>query len=172
MNTEPDLTKPGSLINWLFRQRKSRSDDEILMELKALPVLPDEDVLIKSNDIQDWRNIYLFLVLANQAAARHLRPAISLLLERASYGDPGETMRDLRHSLEAIVKPDWDVLAKACMEATTFPQRGARLWPVRELGVLRDERARTSLVKALDDSADEVRLAAQSSLKMLDKAQR
>jgi hypothetical protein len=46
-------------------------------------------------------------------------------------------MRGHRHSLEATVNPDWDVLIEACVEAAIYPQRGARLGSIDELGVSR-----------------------------------
>jgi hypothetical protein len=42
-----------------------------------------------------------------------------------------------RHSLEATVNPDWDVLIEACVGAAIYPQRGARLGSIDELGVSR-----------------------------------
>lgn len=165
--------KPYKIIENLFEQRRSCSDEEILSELAALPVLPDEDDLMnqKDWDNNDWDNVFLFLALADQAAVRRLRPALALLLERASYGDPGETMRGLRHSLEAIVDPEWDVLTDVCMAVAIYPQRGARLWAIDELGRLRDERARPVLMNALNDPEEEIRKTAQRSIEMLDAAQ-
>lgn len=170
MNAGPYGLPPAQHIDWLFQQRRDWSDDEILAELKSLPVLPDEDLLMQGDDERAWRHIYLFVALADQAAERRLRPALALLLERASYGDPGETMRGLCHALEAIVNPDWDLLTDVCIQAAACAQRGARLWAVHELGRLQDERARQSLVDALSDPAGQVRDAAQSSLEMLDRA--
>ena len=158
---------PFEHIQELFDQRQSWSDEEILAELRALPVLPDEDDPAWEDE-RTWReHADLFIALADQARVRRLQPAIPLLLERACYGDPGEIMRGLRHQLEAIVKPDWAVLADICMQAATYPQPGARLWAVRELGVLRDARALDALITALADEADEVRLMACSSLEMV-----
>ena len=159
--------KPMDHILALFEQRRSWPDDAIVEELVTLAVLPDEDDPAW-DDERTWReHADLYVALADVAAARRLRPALRLLLERASYGDPGEMMRGLRHSLEEIVAPDWQVLTDACMEATTYPQRGARLWAVSELGVLRDARALQTLIDALNDPADEVRLMACKSLKMV-----
>jgi HEAT repeat protein len=169
MNPKLDISNPAQFINALFEERRNWSDDQILSELKALPVLPDENVFMESEREQDWRNLYLFLALADQAAERQLQPALPLLLERASYGDPGETMRGLRHSLEAIVHPDWHVLTDVCIQAASYSQRGARLWAVTELGVLRNARARQTLIDALNDPADEVREAAMLSIEMLDQ---
>ena len=112
-----------------------------------------------------------FLAFAELARQRRLRAAIPLLLERASYGDPGETMRGLRHTLEAIVQPEWDVLTAICMDNASRPQAGARLWSVRELGVLRDPRSLDTVIRALDDPAREVRVMACHSLAMICQTQ-
>lgn len=60
-----------------------------------------------------------FYLLGALAALRSLRAAIPLLLERACYGDPGEMMRGIRHTLEAIVKPQWDILTDECIQAAS-----------------------------------------------------
>ena len=151
----------------LIEQRKTWTDEAILDELRALSVLPDEDDPLWNEDAT-WRDHFdVYDALSKIAAERKLRPAVLLLLERSSYGDPYEIMRGLRHTLEGIVNPDWQVLADLCMQAANYPQNGARLWAVRELGVLRDRRSLGALLGALSDSAKLVRLEACSSLYML-----
>jgi hypothetical protein len=73
----------------------------------------------------------------------------------------------MRHALEAIVAPGYDALTPFCIEAAASPQPGARLWAVTELGVLRDRSALVTLLRALSDSAVEVRGVACRSLSML-----
>ena len=51
-------------------------------------------------------------------------------------------MRGLRHDLEAIVNPNWSVLADACLDAARSPRLGTRLWAIDELIRLEDPRAR------------------------------
>ena len=150
----------------LYEERLNRGDTEILTELRELQVLPDEDDPCWDGDAV-WQQLDLFLTLAHHAAARKLEAAIPLLLERACYGDPYETMRGLRHYLERIVNPDWWRLTQACMAATQYPQSGARLWAVAELGILRDPQTLITLIHALEDPAERVRVQACSSLEAL-----
>src|SRR5262249_41583689 len=76
-------------------------------------------------------------------------------------------MRGLRHSLEAAYNPDWEGLADDCINMAKSQLRGARLWAVNELRVLRDPRALPTLIEALDDPASRVRDEAHSALKHL-----
>ncbi len=146
----------------LYSERMTWSDQQILAELQALPVLPDEDDPLWNE--ASWSQVALFLALAGQAATRKLTAAIPLLLERASYGDRGETMRGLRHYLERIVSPNWSDLTPACMTVARNGARGARLWSIKELGMLEDPRSLEVLLQALDDPAEKVREAACRSL--------
>jgi hypothetical protein len=158
--------KPIETITRLYEERLSWSDDAILEELAGLAVLPDEDDPAWARE-EIWQNADLFIALAKIAASRRLHPALLLLLERASYGDPGEMMRGLRHNLERIVEPDWDLLMNVCITAAKYPQAGARLWAVRELGILRDGRPFEVVISALEDPAEKVRCQACSSLVMI-----
>ena len=158
---------PAEHINALYEERSAWSDEEILAELRALPVLPDEHDPAW-NDERTWReHADLFVALADVAATRRLRAAAPLLLERACYGDPGEMMRGLRNNLEGIFEPDWDALTDVCMQAAKYPQRGARLWAVDELAVLREPRSLQTLIEALDDEAEQVRIEACRALMMV-----
>jgi HEAT repeat protein len=161
------MESPAQAIERVKDDFRSRSDADLLCELEALPILPAEDSDAWEADSQWWQTAERFTALADLAAERRLRPAISLLLGRSCYGDPGEMMRGLRHSLEAIVAPDYDALTPFCVAAAASPQPGARLWAVDELGVLRDRRGLPALLAALGDSASEVRRTACRSLSML-----
>src|SRR6266545_6271313 len=111
-----DLLSPAEHIRQLFEQRREASDDAIVAELAGLPVLPDEQDAAWEDE-RTWYDLAdRFVALADVAAHRRLYSAIPLLLERASYGDPGEMMRGLRHSLEAIVNPDWHRLTDICIQ--------------------------------------------------------
>ncbi|MCW3060279.1 MAG: repeat protein [Capsulimonas sp.] len=161
---------PADHIQELVELRRGWSDEEVLAELKAMSVLPDEDDPAWTEE-GTWRDqANLFVALADITAERRLRPAILLLLERACFGDPGEMMRGLRHSLEAIVNPDWDYLVEICIAAARLPQRGARLWAIEELGVLRDKRALPVLEEALRDETPEIQSAAERSIQMIQRA--
>jgi hypothetical protein len=162
-----DNLSPAEHIRQLFEQHRDVPDQVLLAELTALPVLPDEQDPVWEEDRTWYELADRFVALADLAAHRRLYSAIPLLLERASYGDPGEMMRGLRHSLEAIVKPEWHRLTDICMQMAQAPQRGARLWSIDELGILRDPRAVPTLINALDDAADQVRAAACRSLEMV-----
>ena len=162
-----DNLSPAEHIRQLFEQRLDVPDEAILAELTALPVLPDEQDPVWEDERTWYELADRFVALADLAAHRRLYSAIPLLLERASYGDPGEMMRGLRHSLEAIVKPEWHRLTDICIQMAQAPQRGARLWSINELGILRDPRAVPTLINSLDDPADQVRVAACQSLEMV-----
>lgn len=162
---------PAQIIAQFKTERRALSDSALLRELERLPVLPPED----SDDWQaesQWHTAYRFVALADLAAERHLRLAIPLLLERSCCGDPGEMMRGLRHSLEAIVAPDYDALTPYCIAAAASLQAGARMWAIDELGVLRHRSALPTLLGALSDSVTEVRRAACLSLSMFAPAHR
>lgn len=156
--------KPWQIEKELYDERVEWPDERLLAELKGIPILPDEGDPAWNDDT--WHVAYLYSVHSDLAAARRLIAAIPLLYERACYGDPGEMMRGLRNRMEAIVDPYWAVLTKLSMQAAKYPQHGARLWAVDQLGVLRDPDAFDSLVEALSDSADLVRGAARLALEM------
>lgn len=158
--------RPYEIIRDLSEQRLAYVDEEILAELATLPVLPDEeDSAWKSEEI--YEKVFLYLALADQIRQRRLREGVSLLLKRASYGDPGEMMRGLRHTFEAAFSPDWAALADVCMEAAKYPERGARLWAVEELARLRDPRSMSILAEALTDTAKIVCMEAADGLRNL-----
>ena len=135
-------------------------------ELRQLPGLLDETAYMQGD--ADWEDIYLFLALADLCAERRLRPAVGLLLERASAGDPGETMRGLRHNLEAIADDDEEFLADACLAALASERVGARRWAVEELGRLQLKRTLDAVRRCLKDANAEVRQAAKISEGMIE----
>ena len=145
-----------------------KSDEEVLTALAALPVLADEDDPCWTAEY--WNAVaYPYLALADVAGERRLRAAIPLLLERACFGDPGEIMRGLRNTLEAIVAPEWDVLADACLAAAASERAGARMWALDELAVLDDPRAKPLFEAALQDKSSDVRMVAEIGLERLAK---
>lgn len=169
------------VIKRLYHEREGWTDDEILAELTALPIVPDAYLDLS----HDWfgahnpawddetvlYNTSLYLALADQVRDRKLRAGVPLLLERAQYGDWHEIMRGLRHRLEATYDLDMDALADVCIAIMKSPNRGARLWAARELGVLRLEKSFPTLVEALSDPAKLVRFHACQSLHMLAQKQ-
>lgn len=146
------------------------SDEDVLEALTALAPLPDE-ASAEWDDDDTWDRANRFMALADVAAARRLRAAIPLLLERASFGDPGEMMRGLRHALEAIVNPDWPALATICIERAASGRSGTRLWALEQLTVLEDGRARLTFEAARSSPLPEIRDVAEQGLFRLDRVQ-
>jgi len=127
----------------LIRELSQLSDAHLITRLQALPPLADEDdpPWVENDYLHNTAEVYV--ALSEACAERRLRPSISLLLDRACYGDLGEIMRRLRHSLEAIVVPDWTYLADICLGRAHSPRKGTRLWAIDQLTVLDDPRARS-----------------------------
>ncbi|HYE20859.1 MAG TPA: zinc ribbon domain-containing protein [Tepidisphaeraceae bacterium] len=144
------------------------TDKQVLTELAAIPPLPDEDDP-RWGDANDaiHQSLVQFLALADLAAHRRLRPAVRLILDRASYGDPGETMRGLRHIFEAIYKPDWSGLAEEYIGAAASDRPGTRLWVIDSLIVLDDPRAIPLFQAAVRDGPEEVRWRAEIGLERI-----
>jgi len=116
------------------------------------------------NDSHVVDNLALYLAVGDQIANRKIKSGVPLLLERACYGDFGETMRGMRHVFEAVYRPDWETLADVCITATQYPQKGARLWAINQLAILRDKRSLSTLQRVLYDPAE---LIVQESLRAL-----
>ncbi len=163
-----DERMPYQIIADSASARESASDADILGELSALSPLPDEGDPAWDRDAT-WQEGYRFVALADVAAARRLKPAIRLLLDRACYGDPGEMFRGLRHSMEAIVNPHWSELADICLEAARSPRLGTRLWAIDQLTILEDERARPIFEECARSDPDEIKWRAKIGLERLDR---
>ena len=89
----PSEKRPHELIRDLFAERASWSDADVIAEIEQLPPLADEGDPAW-NDETYWSDFASrYVALSDVAAARQLRPAVRLLLERACNGDPGEMMR-------------------------------------------------------------------------------
>src|SRR6266567_1654691 len=166
-----DERKPHEIIADMVTARASMSDFDVLAELAAFPPLPDEDDPAWEQDAI-WQEAYRFVAPAEVAAARRLKPAIRLLLERACYGDPGEMFRNLRHACEAIVNPSWSELAEICLEVATSPRLGTRLWAIAQLPVLEDERARPVCGEAGRSDPQESKWRAENGVKRLNARRR
>ncbi len=158
-----DRERPTDIINRLVQELSARSDAEILADLRALPVLPDEGDPAWA-DQRTWRHAYSFVALSDVISARRLREGVPLLLDRACYGDPGEMMRGLRHTLEAVYEPAYEQLQPVCIAALSSPHAGARLWASDELGVLGDRLALPALLDRLEDERAEVRWEALEAI--------
>ncbi len=160
---------PAQIIGVMIVVRRDRSDHEILAELAALPAMDDEGSPAWSDDAYWQRVAFPYLALASVSALRRLRPAIRLLLERACHGDPGEIMRGLRHDLEAIVNPEWDVLADICLELARSSRPGTKLWAIDQLAILDDARAKPIFEDALSNAPPLIRDCAEIGLARLEK---
>lgn len=147
------MRDPVDEIDEHMRVREGWSDAAVLADLIALEPLPDEDVFYSDSALSSaaWARANLFVALSGVCATRKLRPAAKLLLERASEGDPGEMMRGLRHALEGIFTPDWEDLARVCIECMSSQRAGTRMWAADELGTLREPMGLPALLAALDD---------------------
>jgi hypothetical protein len=166
-----DELRPFEIIDAMVRERTRWSDGDILDELNHLPSLADEGNACW-DDAAYWnRVVYPYLALARLAAARRLRAAIRPLLDRACFGDPGETMRGLRHDLEAIVNPDWMALADVCMDAIKSDRPGTVLWAVDQLMVLDDPRSRFVLQRLVRSRHEEIAWRARAAIERLDHKQ-
>ena len=135
------MASPTEIIAGLAASYRQSSDPQVVAALGALPALRDEDDPVWEDEVY-WSGVaYPYLALAQVAAERRLWPALRLLLDRASFGDPGEIMRGLRHRLEAIAGDDVDSLAAACLAAIATGRAGTVLWAAQQLLVLDDPRA-------------------------------
>jgi hypothetical protein len=159
--------EPDQIIEHMVELRKGRSDAEILAELEALPPLSDEDDPCWETE-EYWLEVaYPFMAFADLVAARRLRDAVPMLLDRACFGDPGEIMRGLGHCLELAVGGDWNNLAEICLRAALSERSGTRLWAIDELVVLEDPRSRQIFEEAIRVGPQAIRTRAQIGLKRL-----
>lgn len=161
---------PGESINRLAASTRALADDEILARLEALPPLADEDDPTW-NSADYWQRVaYPYLALGDVAAERKLRRAARLILERACYGDPGEIMRGLRHSLEAIFNPDWAALADEYLAVARAKRLGTRMWAIAGLAVVDDPRAVVVFEASVREDPDDISSSARIGLKRLGRS--
>jgi hypothetical protein len=154
----------------MAKRWQGRSDD-VLAALRAIPPLADKDDACWHEDTYRMNVAYPYLALAQVPADRRLRPAIGLLLERPGYGDPGETMRGLRQTFEAIVDPDWNALTEICLAAARSTRGGTRRWAIDQLLFLDDMRAKPIFEEALHDDSPDIRETARIGLERLGESE-
>ncbi len=143
------------------------SDDQIIARLESVAALSDEGDPVWDGE-EYWQvTAEVYLALSDVSAKRRLRPAIRFLLERACYGDPGEIMRGLRHSLEAIAAPDLTYLADICIDLASSPRKGTRLWAIEQLTILEDPRAKSIFERAIGTEPYNISEAAERGLERL-----
>lgn len=156
--------RPAELIREQYDLRANWSDEAILADSQALPVLADEydEQSGKPRDDSHWGDpeIYgqltRYLALVDIVSERKLRAAVPLLMERASYGDMGESMRNVWGALASVYDDEatWDDL---CFQMAESPYRGVRLWMMLIIGCTEDDRSLPALIKGLRDPARRVR---------------
>src|SRR5687768_14610154 len=93
------------LIQEQFDLLSTWSDEAILAEIEGLPVLPDENNEQDTHpdgskqhhwdDPETYSLLCRYLALVHIVHDRKLRAGVPLLMERASYGDMGESMRGI-----------------------------------------------------------------------------
>lgn len=151
----------------LEAELKTLSDADLLARIEALPPLADESDATWDDQAYWDTAADSYLALRQAARARRLRPAASLLLDRAAYGDPGEIMRGLRHSLEAIYADDLKSLADVYLAAAKSPRLGTRMWAISGLMVLDDPRARRVFEASIQNDPPDIREIAEIALTRL-----
>jgi hypothetical protein len=161
------LESPADTINRVVAELRPLSDDEFLVRLQALPALADEDDPAWNSDGYWERIAYPYLAFADAAAERKIRRAARPLLERASYGDPGEIMRGLRHPLEAIFNPDWAALADEYLAVARWERLGTRMWAIAGLAVVDDPRAAMVFEASIREDPEDIGAYAAIGLKRL-----
>jgi len=147
------LRKPAEIIQNLYNQRISWSDEAVVSELVSLPALPDElELESLPNGDEALNNLYLYLALTSLVGTRRLKQGVRFLLERASFGDFGETMRGMHHTFEHVFEDDDSELAELCLELGKHHRAGTRLWAMNQLVRLQDTRVIPLLLEALNGS--------------------
>ena len=163
----PEHEQPVKIIERLAAAYDAAPDDEVLASIVALPPLADETDARWDSDEYWHTAAYPFLAAVDVAAKRRLRPAVRLLLERACYGDPGESMRGLRHAFEEIFEPDWTSLADEYLALARAERLGTRLWAIDSLIVVDDARAVPVFEESVRDDPREIRWRAEIGLQRL-----
>lgn len=158
---------PANTINAVVKELACASDEEVLAALTAFEPLPDESDSRWNDEAFSFTSAYRFRGLAQVARLRKLRPAVRLILERASYGDPGETMRGLRHVFEGIYGPEWNLLADEYLALARAERLGTRMWAIAGLQVLDDPRAVPVFEASLREDPKDIRFFAEIGLKRL-----
>ena len=162
---------PAKTIGAVVNELASASDEQVLAALAALRPLPDESDS-QWNDETFWFTIaYRFLGLGHVARLRKLRPAVRLMLERACFGDPGETMRGLRHVFEGIYDPEWNQLADEYLALARAERLGTRMWAIAGLMILDDPRAVPVFEASAREDPKDIGYYAKIGLKRLGRAE-
>lgn len=147
---------PIDRIRQLVAERESWTDAKILADLRKLVPLPNESARKQWARDAIWERTYHLIALSDLIAERRLHRGVGLVLDRMPHGDPGETMRGMRHSFEAAVNPEWSILTKICLSRCKSERSGTRLWAVDQLAVLRDRKALPAILRMFDDRDSDV----------------
>lgn len=166
-----DGLMPWQIIQNLVREREDWTNEQILEELRSLPVLADESYYHNGEQDDQYERmtqaLYTYLAILAEAKTRHLVDAIPLLLERASYGDFGETMRGLPKALFRIANIDGlaqERVRPFAVAALQSSNPGARLWAITTLYYSKESTGTNLLIPLLADQA--VIVAAEAANKL------
>jgi hypothetical protein len=135
---------------------KNISDAAFLSMLKKSKPLAGEDDPAWNKESYWINGLYRFLAFSRAAAARKLKAAIPLLLDRATEFDQDNLLEGLRHDFEEIMKPDWAALADICLKAAKSRRVGTRKWSLYQLTVLDDARAFPVFKASLKDKNPDI----------------
>jgi hypothetical protein len=161
------IEAPAKIIDAVVKEMESATDDQVLAALAAIEPLPEERDP-RWNDESFWLTVaYRFLGLGDVARQRRLRPAVRLMLERACYGDPGETMRGLRHVFEGIYDSQWGPLADEYLALARHERLGTRMWAIAGLMILDDRRSIPIFLESVRDDPKDISSCAKIGLKRL-----
>jgi hypothetical protein len=161
---------PAKTVDAVVKEMAHTSDEQVLAALAKMEPLPDESDSRWNDDTFWFTAAYRFLGLANVARLRKLRPAVRLILKRACYGDPGETMRGLRHVFEGIYNPEWNLLADEYIALARNERLGTRMWAIAGLTILDDPRAVPVFAASLREDPEDISSYAEIGLERLGRA--
>ncbi len=149
---------------------KNLSDAAFLNMLKKSKPLAGEDDIAWDEEEYWVTGLYRFLAFSREAAKRHLRNAVPLLLDRATEFDQDNLLEGLRHDFEEIFKPDWPALADICIAKAKSKRPGTRKWSLYQLTVLDDPRAAGVFKAALKDKDADIQGLAEIGIGRLKAA--
>lgn len=147
--------RPNEFIERLKAERQNRTNEQILDELSSLPVLPDEEEYETASEEsidQMEHHLWVYLALLRIARDRHLKESVPLFLERASFGDMGETMRGLPDILYHVAMDEEYFRREVMQAAESSLHRGARMWAIDALRGNTQPDVIDLLVRLLHDS--------------------
>ena len=148
---------PVAILERLQSERRDRTDDALVAELRALEKLPPERTPPWDDEENDaWARAYLLVALTGLIAERGLVDAVPDVLAKMCLGDPGEMMRGMRHDIEALFRENPARHAQVLRDASRSDHDGARYWAFEWLPMIAGDDCIEELFVALDDRCDDV----------------